>query len=258
MGLILLKSILFIAHGSKKENTNEEIQQFIKELNDRFEPIRIELSYLEFTLPLIQEGIQNCVEKGSTKIIIMPLLLSEAVHVKEDIPREIQMAKIKYPNIEFRYGKPIGIHYKMYDILLTRLLETKCEIDQKTAVILVAKGSRFETANHDLRKIAEEFPDFCKAGMIEAAFLSMTNPKLTNVIEECIARGATKLIVLPYILFQGLLIKKIEETIDNFTIKFPHLTFLTGRYIGSHSLLFEIIKERIDEVLDKSTEARYE
>lgn len=243
-----MEAILFIAHGSKKAACNNEIKYFIAALKSKLNSKNIELCYIEFAQPLIQEGIDNCAQKGCTKIIAMPLLLSDAGHAKEDIPKEIETAKIKFPQIEFCYGKPIGLHDKMHEILLTRLQETKCIIDQNTAVILVAKGSRFESANNELRIISKQFRSYCEAGIVKASFLSMTFPKLQDVIDECIAEGATKFVILPYILFQGLLIRKIAEYINELTMKYPSHTFLTANHIGSHSLLYEIIKERIEEV----------
>lgn len=245
-----MESILFIAHGSKKTQCNRETENFVSMLKKVVTPKKIELCYLEFAHPSIQEGISNCAKKGSTKIIAMPLLLSDASHAKEDIPNEIDRAKLKYPQIEFYYGKPIGVHRKIYDILLTRLFETKCSIDKKTAVIIVAKGSRVDTANSNLIKISKEFSTYCEAGIVAAAFLNMASPKFEDVIEECIDKGASKFVILPYILFQGLLIKKIDETINEFVTKYPDYSFLTGKSIGSHLLLFEIIKERIEEALE--------
>ena len=82
-----------------------------------------EICFLELAATNVDEGIRKCVEQGATKIAVVPILLLTANHANEDIPFEIEIGKIMYPDVEFTYGKAFGIHPKIIDSLYDRVIE---------------------------------------------------------------------------------------------------------------------------------------
>jgi sirohydrochlorin ferrochelatase len=71
-----------------------------------------------------------------------------------------------------------------------------------TAFVLFGHGSRIESANQAVRAVSEQM---ARAGgyPVEAAFLELGEPDLGGAVDRLIARGATRVVVIPYFLTLG-------------------------------------------------------
>jgi sirohydrochlorin ferrochelatase len=71
-----------------------------------------------------------------------------------------------------------------------------------TAFIVFAHGSRVESANQAVRDVAAQMAA-SGSHVVEAAFLELGQPDLAGAVGRLIARGATRIIVIPYFLTLG-------------------------------------------------------
>jgi sirohydrochlorin ferrochelatase len=71
-----------------------------------------------------------------------------------------------------------------------------------TGFIVFAHGSRIESANQAVRDVVSKM---AAAGdrAVESAFLELGTPDLTHATELLIARGAQRIVVIPYFLTLG-------------------------------------------------------
>ncbi|MEK4029422.1 sirohydrochlorin chelatase [Pseudobacillus sp. FSL P4-0506] len=248
-----MKAILFVGHGSRDPEGNEQIRQFIDQLVPELaKNVIYETCFLEFERSNIAKGIDTCIAKGATSVALVPLMLLPAGHSKIHIPHEIDEAKEKYPAVQFTYGKPIGIHYEAVDICKNRVLETgeyKEGSDEQTAVILLGRGGSDADANSDLFKITRLLWEKLPVPIIETAFIGVTSPSLEETVEKTIRLGAEKVIILPYFLFTGVLIKRLESMTEQFRLAYPGVSFSLAEYFGFHPKLKTVIKDRVEEVL---------
>ena len=75
-----------------------------------------EYAFLDVTRPSIPEGIEACVRKGATEIVVLQNFLNSGNHVLKDIPAMIRQAKKKFPGVCFVVTRPIGRHPKIGDL----------------------------------------------------------------------------------------------------------------------------------------------
>lgn len=248
-----MKAILFVGHGSRDSEGNKEVRQFVKNFKEQSDHnLLIETCFLEFEAPSVGEGIQLCAEKGSDHIVVIPIMLLQAGHSKIHIPAAIDAAKEKYPHIRFTYGKPIGIHEEAFEILKTRLTdigEDWKQASENTAVLLLGRGGSDPDANSDLFKIARLFWEKSNYSMVEPAFMGVTNPLVNEGIARCVQLGAKKVIILPYFLFTGILIKRLEEMMRQLPNQYPGVEFKLAGYFGYHPKLQVILNDRVVEAL---------
>ncbi len=119
-----MESIIIIGHGSPREEANN-IEMVGTLLHSSLHPDCgdgcVEAAYLQFAKPGIEETIRKCVDRGARKIIVHPYFLSEGMHVTKDIPELISNAMKSYPDIEFVYTEPLGIHQKMVHVVRERI-----------------------------------------------------------------------------------------------------------------------------------------
>jgi sirohydrochlorin cobaltochelatase len=179
-------------------------------------------------------------------------MLLQAGHSKIHIPAAIDEAKKKYPFVQFTYGRPIGVHEETFEILKTRLTEIGENLDlpkDDTAVLLLGRGGSDPDANSDLYKIARLLWEKTNFKIVEPAFMGVTNPLVDEGIERCIKLGAKKVVILPYFLFTGILIKRLEEMMNLFQTQYSAIEFKLADYFGYHPKLQTILTERVEEAL---------
>ena len=114
-----MKSLLLVAHGSRRQASNVEVTQIAHLLRKRIEakyPLT-ECAFLELAEPLIPEGIEKLIQAGSTEIVILPYFLSAGRHIQEDVPGIVQSVQDKYPNIKMTIAPYLGEDDKIVDLL---------------------------------------------------------------------------------------------------------------------------------------------
>lgn len=120
-------AILLMAHGSRVAEANgavNEIAAMVKEMTG-FDIV--EVSFRENHSPNIQKGIDACVSQGAGRILLAPYFLYTGAHVLEDLPAEMEEAKLRHPGLEMAMGKPLGVHRKLAEIMTERIGETFAE-----------------------------------------------------------------------------------------------------------------------------------
>ncbi|NDI35514.1 sirohydrochlorin chelatase [Chengkuizengella sediminis] len=248
-----MEAVLFVGHGSRDKEGNDEVRTFIKNMLPRIHTPIVETCFLEFEKPNINQGIDLCIDKGATKVVVIPIILLGAGHSKIHIPAAIDEAKEQYPKVHFVYGRPIGVHDLVIDILNERFQDVVemngKEIQEETAVLIVGRGSSEPDANSDVYKISRLFWEKMKVKWVETAFIGVTFPSMDEGIERCLKLGAKNVVILPYFLFTGILIKRMEDMVKSYQQKYENHQFQLGEYFGFHSNLKEVLIERVNEGL---------
>ncbi len=119
-----MEKIIIAGHGSPKKDANN-IEQVAGLLHNMIHPECsddcVRVAYLQFAKPDIAQAITSCVDDGAKKVIVHPYFLSSGMHVTSDIPEIIDEARKKYPDVEFVFTEPLGIHNKMAQVVLERI-----------------------------------------------------------------------------------------------------------------------------------------
>ncbi len=115
-----MKAIIFIAHGSKKEQSNNEFVNLIEKISK--EDTKYDLkkaAFLELATPSIQEVAVEFIKKGAIYISFYPYFLNSGKHVLVDLPIIIEDLKKEYPLVEFKLLSHFGKSEKIKDIILS-------------------------------------------------------------------------------------------------------------------------------------------
>ncbi len=119
-----MESIILIGHGSPKKDANN-IETMGRLLHSMLHPDCskgcVRVAYLQFAKPELPEMIKESVLDGAKKIIIHPYFLISGMHVTKDIPKMIKEAERIYPDVEFIYTEPLGIHEKLVQVIAERI-----------------------------------------------------------------------------------------------------------------------------------------
>ena len=124
-------------------------------------------------------------------------------------------------------------------------------MSKKTGVIVLAHGSKVRTGNEGLFNIVKMLRAMGKWDMVEAGFLQLAKPGLTEVVDDLISRGARRVVVMPLLLFSGNhVLKDIPEEIDHERKKFPDVEFCYAKNIGADERIALIAADRIEDAVN--------
>jgi len=122
------EKIIIIGHGSprKEANNMDSITTLLhSELHPGCMGDCVKEAYLQFSEPDIETVIGQCVSAGAKKIIMHPFFLNAGMHVTKDIPDLISEARLKYPDVEFIFTEPLGMHNKLVEVVKERIAASR-------------------------------------------------------------------------------------------------------------------------------------
>lgn len=210
-----MKAILYICHGSRLKAAKEEAIAFITSCMDRVEASIQEVCFLELASPTIDEGFLTCVKRGATEIIVIPVFLLAAGHVKKDIPFELEKLNNQFSNVKVTYGNPFGVSETLVKSVYKGSGIEQEETNEVT-LLLVARGSSDPEVLKDINWIASLFQTEEKIKKVEVCYLAAAEPKFEEKLKEVVERKEKNIVVLPYLLFTGLLMKHIEKEVRQY------------------------------------------
>lgn len=119
--LSIMNSLILIAHGSRRPESNAEIQMLTDKLRgrirDRYD--NVACGFLEFAQPTIGAAIDDAVRAGHRNISILPYFLASGNHIMKDVPALIEAKKSEYPDVSIDMKVYIGAASGMIDLLTT-------------------------------------------------------------------------------------------------------------------------------------------
>lgn len=118
----------------------------------------------------------------------------------------------------------------------------------RTALLLIAHGSRHPEANDDLHHLADQLRQRGH-NIVAAAFLELAEPDIDTAASSCVARGAETVVLTPYFLSAGVHVRRdLSAAQERLGQRFPNVRFLLAEPLGRHPLLVTIVADRVAQV----------
>lgn len=252
------ETILLIGHGSRNAEGNREIEAFADLWRKRQPQQRIEVCFIEFADVLLDEGL-NRAASNATRVVVVPLILNAAGHVKMEAPEHIAEARLRHPKTEFVYVPNLGADDRILQILKRNLHKAMNVLDmpdpKTTGVVLLGRGSSDRAANGEVAKLARWLFETTDHELVDIAFTGITHPRLEAVVQRQVKLGMTQIVVLPYYLFTGTLIERIRRQVERLRAQYPQVCFSLGDYFGFEDEIFQLLDERVQGAQSGSTQA---
>ncbi|NET44426.1 sirohydrochlorin chelatase [Okeania sp. SIO2B3] len=244
--LPLQRPLLLIGHGTRDADGKETFLDFVAAYQNLDKSRPVIPCFLELTGPTIQEGVDKCVEQGYTELSALPILLFAARHNKFDITNELDRARQRHPQIKFHYGRHFGITPKILELWRSRLaeLEETNFNPSETVLLFVGRGSSDPDANGDVYKLARMLWEGSGYLTVETCFIGITHPRLEEGFRRARLYQPKRIIVLPYFLFTGVLVKKIFDITAQQQEQYPDISMTCLSEMGAHPTLLELLRER--------------
>lgn len=122
---MIKNALILIAHGSRKESSNTEVQSLTKKVSQlaKEKYAITQVAFLEFAEPSLGQAIEVCILKGAVSIIILPYFLASGNHVTQDIPSLVKEAENRHPDVSITLTSHLGSSEGIASLLCAMALE---------------------------------------------------------------------------------------------------------------------------------------
>jgi sirohydrochlorin cobaltochelatase len=86
-------------------------------------------------------------------------------------------------------------------------------------------------------------------GWSEVCYSGVTFPLVGPGLEHAVKLGYRRIIVFPYFLFTGVLVKRIYRIAEQMAARHPDIEFLHAQYLKDHPLVLDAFADRVSEIL---------
>ncbi|MDP2306463.1 MAG: CbiX/SirB N-terminal domain-containing protein [Pseudomonadota bacterium] len=243
-----MRVLALLGHGSRKSDGNAEIHTLAARL-----PGSVTVGFIELATPSAEQALDAAVAAGADEVVAIPAVLLAAAHAKNDVPLAIARARLRHPGVRFFAARPLGVHPGMVRALADRFAEARQgapeEPPERTTVLLVGRGSSDPDANADLHKIARLFAERRGLLDVEVAYVGVTTPNIEDALVALLARRPRALVVLPYLLYPGVLADRLRAQIAEFAVLHPRLSVAMAGPVGTHPAIVDVLLERVEEAV---------
>ena len=247
-------AIVIAGHGSRDSEGVSEFEQLAKLVRQRACERHVEHGFLEFARPTIDEAVRTLITNGDRRIAIVPLVLLAANHAKNDLPTEVLALQQEFPANQLHYGSALHLHPNILRLFRQRIVEAEARSPQKvrrseSCLVVVGRGTTDPDANSDVSKLARLLQEGMGFGGSYVCYSGTAKPLVTDGLQQAVRLGFQRIIVAPFFLFTGILVKRIYEATDAVAAGHPRTDFLKADYLGIHPLLADAFLERAEETI---------
>lgn len=119
-----------------------------------------------------------------------------------------------------------------------------------TGIAIFAHGSAIESANEAVRTVVSRFAALGGFDMVEPCFLELGKPDLAGAAECMVARGATRIVVVPYFLTLGKHLQRdLPRIVSEIQSIHPSVKITVTPPLDGHPQLAAILMDRAQEAL---------
>jgi sirohydrochlorin cobaltochelatase len=250
---VTVTAVLICGHGSRDPEAIAEFELLAAALRPRLPQFDFATGYLEFARPTIREGLATLAARGARQILAVPGMLFAASHVKNDLPWEMNTFIADNPGVEVRLARDLSIDPKLLQAASERIAAAASDPAiprAETLLVVVGRGTNDPDANSNISKLARMLWEGMGFGWAEVAFSGVAHPSVDAALTHAAQLGFRRIIVFPYFLFTGILVKRIYAQTDAVARFFPEIEFVKALYLRDHPGVIEAFGDRVGEVQD--------
>lgn len=260
--------ILLVGHGTRLPVGLNEFHTFCDEVerrvrwgysNERLRQLRdgegclvrltFDRAFLEIAVPNLLEALKRCGRDNPERILLVPMFLFDAGHMKVDIPAMIQQAAPALEDTEIRLLPSIGVDSGFAAVAVERLLGTLQRngnllraqtplrdlvltipsiressvfpgamregplFPDDAVILLLGRGNKDNEAQAEFERVADTIRELLRlnglACSLLTGYLAGTGQSWKDVLAAVAHSGARTVYILPYLWFHGWLTDRL-------------------------------------------------
>jgi sirohydrochlorin cobaltochelatase len=244
-------AVLFVGHGSRDPAGVAEVEALVAAYRAAHPAVEVGHGYVELATPSLADGLDAIARRAST-VVVVPLFLFAAGHVKNDVPLALAAARRAHPAVRFIAAPAFGVTPPLLDLARAHAvaaLHGDGKPGSRAALVVVGRGASDPDANGDLCKAARLVGDGAGFAWVLPCFIGVTGPRVAETLELVARARPDRLVVLPYFLFAGRLLERLQAEVDGFAARHPWIRTAVARHLGGDPAVIALLEERRREAL---------
>lgn len=246
--------VLLVGHGTRDETGLREYWATYDHVVRLLPGVPVEGAFLEIASPDIPAGVDQLVARRCSRIVVSPLLLFAAGHAKRDIPAKVAEVSKRYPDVQFSQVEPLECHERLIELSAQCVRESAVVPNAtaaqemalgETTLVMVGRGSLDEEASASMHRYASRVAELVGVADHGVAFLAMAEPRVEPVLERVVARHPAGIIVQPHLLFQGDLLRKLRDKVEEYARRHSGIQWRLGAHLGPRREVAEALLGRL-------------
>ncbi|MDD2659902.1 MAG: precorrin-8X methylmutase [Methylococcales bacterium] len=247
--------IVVAGHGSRDPDGIKEFEQLVELIKKRAPQHIVSHGYLEFAGPTIDQAVIAQIDAGVRRVVMAPGVLLAASHAKNDLPSELLAFAKTRTDIDFHFGAPLGLHPLLLQVVQEHIVAAEAQSSHTvrrddTCLVLVGRGTTDPDANGEVSKFARMIEEGMGFGAAFVCYSGTAKPLVSDGLRSAARLGYARLIVVPFFLFDGVLVKRIYAAADALQEREPGLEILKAGYLGVHPNVADVIIARAQEAVE--------
>jgi sirohydrochlorin cobaltochelatase len=247
--------VMVCGHGSRDLEAITEFQSVADGIEARLPQYPVASGFLEFARPIIRDGLDKLYGGGVRHILAIPGMLFAAGHVKNDIPSVLNTYAAQRGDLRIDYGRDLAVDRRLLAVAAQRIEQAEAAATtrvarEETLLMVVGRGTSDPDANSNISKVARMLWEGMGFGWSEVCYSGVTFPLVGPGLEHAVKLGYRRIIVFPYFLFTGVLVKRIYRIADQIAERHPEIEFLKASYLKDHPLVLDAFADRVQEIMD--------
>jgi sirohydrochlorin cobaltochelatase len=246
--------VLICGHGSRDVDAIAQFEAMAARVTKRLPQYPVGSAYLEFARPIIREGLEALKARGVRRVLAVPAMLFAAGHVKNDLPWELNSFAAENPDMAVEYGRDLAVDLKLLQAARERIeaAEQRSQHNVEradTVLLVVGRGTNDPDANSNVSKVGRMLWEGMGFGWGAVAYSGVAHPRVDAALSRLVRLGFRRIIVFPYFLFTGVLVKRIYDQAEAAAAAHPDVEIVKADYLNDHPLVLDAFVERVGEIL---------
>lgn len=245
------EGLLLLSHGSRCHLGVSQVRYLAELVEGVAGELAVEVGFLEMSRPASWEAVDTLVQRGCTRVVVLPLVLLGAGHAKSDSPAVVWEARARHPQVQFVFGHPLGLARELVELLGGAIVAAG---GSGLPLLVLARGSSDPDANSDAYKAARLVAEWARSPVVQVGFSGITRPSVREAAGILSRLGCTRVAVGWWFLCHGRLVERGRRELSE-VLGDAGVEVLDAGYIGPEPALVPLVLRRYREALGGVGEA---
>ena len=105
---VLSHGLVLFGHGSRDPEWARPLREVATRVAATRSAPAVELAFLEFMEPTLEQACARLVAAGATRIAVLPMFIAQSGHVRRDLPAQIEAVRAAHPSVRIDLAVAVG------------------------------------------------------------------------------------------------------------------------------------------------------
>lgn len=248
--------------GIRDEAGAAAFREFVGELGRRHPELTVAGGLVGPSGALPADAVDELADRGARQVAVVPLTPDPAPgRPWRDLSAALAVERARRPGTEYVEGAAPGTRAALLSVLERRLdaaLGGGARTPRDRAgvtVLLTGSGSTDPEVNAEAARAARLLWEGRGYAGVETAFVSSAAPDVPSGLDRCVRLGARRIVVLPYVLFEGAVTDRMRQHAEGWAAVHPEIDVVPAGTIGPAEELFDVVLEQYREAVAPTADA---